>query len=399
MTAANAEYRLPVGGLAPAAPPTPFPLVVQRELGRPRLDLGRELHCLFGLSFDAITLDEAARQLRRDASEQRPCFVSTPNINFVVAAQSDDAFRKSVLRSDLSLADGMPIVWAARLMGIPIRERVAGSDLFELLCRPSATPLKTYFFGGPDGVAERAARALNAQQGGLRCVCFASPGFGSIADISSPEMIDRINASEADFVVVALGAKKGQAWIEHNRHRLKAPLISHLGAVVNFVAGSVHRAPVLWQRIGMEWLWRVKEEPALWRRYAYDGWALGRLALNRVLPCALAVAWHRLFDRPAPPRHETTSIGGRAVIRLSGAWTREALPPLRREMASWLARDAATVQFDLSAVTWVDSAVLGLLLLIDEWQGEVRAVLPGSAPPPSVRRLFHWHGAEGLLRP
>jgi N-acetylglucosaminyldiphosphoundecaprenol N-acetyl-beta-D-mannosaminyltransferase len=400
MTAVKAEHRPSAGGLAPADSSKPSTLVVQREAGTPHLDLGRELHCLFGLSFDAITLDEAARRLRRSASGQQRCFISTPNVNFVVAAQNDDAFRKSVLHSDLSLADGMPIVWAARLMGAPIRERVAGSDLFELLCRPHAAPLKVYFFGGPDGVAERAARALNAQQGGLRCVGFASPGFGSIAEISSPDMIDRINASGADFVVVALGAKKGQAWIEHNRYRLEAPLISHLGAVVNFVAGSVNRAPVLWQRFGMEWLWRVKEEPALWRRYVNDGWALGRLVLSRVLPCALAMASHRLFGRlHAPPRHETTSKGSLAVVRLSGAWTREALPSLRREMASWLARDAATLQFDLSEVTWVDSALLGLLLVFDEWQGEARAVLPGSTPKRAVRRLFRWHGAESLLNP
>lgn len=397
MTAVKAEHTPSTGALAPADSPKPSGLVVQREPGHPHLDLGRELHCLFGLSFDALSLDEAARQLRRSASGKQRCFISTPNVNFVVAAQNDDAFRKSVLHSDLSLADGMPIVWAARLMGIPIRERVAGSDLFERLCRPDATPLKAYFFGGPDGVAERAARALNAQQGGLMCVGFASPGFGSIADISSPEMIDRINASEADFVVVALGAKKGQAWIEHNRHRLEAPLISHLGAVVNFVAGSVNRAPVLWQRIGMEWLWRVKEEPALWRRYVDDGRAFGRLVLSQVLPCALAVARHRLFGLASTaPHYDVLRNEERTVIRLAGQWTGSYLLPLRREMASLLAQ-GEPVQFDLSGITWIDSAVLGLLVLIDEWQGQIKTVLPGSALTRTVRRIFKWHGAEHLL--
>jgi len=363
----------------------------------PRLDLGRNVHCLFGLVFDAVTLDEAARQLRSDATKCRPCFVSTPNVNFVIAAETDTAFRNSVLHSDLSLADGMPIVWAARLMGIPIRERVAGSDLFEHLRRSDAAPLKVYFFGGPDGVAERAASALNSHGGGLHCVGFDSPGFGSIDDISGAEQIRRINASGADFVIVALGAKKGQAWIERNRRRLVAPLISHLGAVVNFVAGSVNRAPAAWQRLGLEWLWRVKEEPALWTRYWHDGLALARMTLTRVVPCAVTVACRGfLGEADAAPRHDLIDEGGRTVIRLFGRWTVEALPPLREQMASLLGQGVA-IQFDLSGVTWVDSALLGLLLLFDEWQSTEPALLPGKPLTPLVRRLFRWHGAECLL--
>lgn len=370
---------------------------VQRAPDQPQLDLGRNVHCLFGLTFDAVTLDEAAERLRRDSYECRPCFVSTPNVNFIIEALSDPAFRGSVLRSDLSLADGMPIVWAARLMGIPIPQRVAGSDLFEHLQRPGGRPLKVYLFGGPEGIAERAAAALNVQGGGLQCAGFESPGFGSVSDLSSPQQIERINASSADFVVVALGAKKGQAWIEHNRHRLRAPLICHLGAVINFVAGSVNRAPRTWQQLGLEWLWRVKEEPSLWRRYFRDGSALVGLALSRVLPCSLAVARDRLFSAPdANPRHELVEQDGQVIIRLTGRWTAEALLPLKRDMVSSL-RHGSTIQFDLSAVTWLDSAVLGMLVLFDTWQATPPAMLPGTAITPTVRRLFRWHGAEGLL--
>jgi len=87
-------------------------------------------------------------------------------------------------------------------------------------------------------------------------------------------VLQAINASQADFLVVALGAKKGQAWILHNLEHLQVPVVSHLGAVVNFVAGTVQRAPAAWQRAGLEWLWRIKEEPALFGRYWNDGLAL-----------------------------------------------------------------------------------------------------------------------------
>jgi N-acetylglucosaminyldiphosphoundecaprenol N-acetyl-beta-D-mannosaminyltransferase len=379
------------------APPSAW--IVQRAPGAPRLNLGRNVHCLFGLTFDAVTLDEAVHLVRQDAHAQRPCFISTPNVNFVVAAQTDAAFRDSVLRSDLSLADGMPIVWAARLMGVPIRQRVAGSDLFERLHQPGAAPLKIFFFGGPDGVAAQAAQALNAQGGTLQCVGFESPGFGSIEDISSEAQIDRINASGADFIVVALGAKKGQAWIEHNRHRLNAPLISHLGAVVNFVAGTVERAPTAWRSVGLEWLWRIKEEPSLWRRYANDGHALVKLLFTQVLPCAWARTVRRHFGA-APvgnTTHEVSVTPGTATIRLSGVWDADALAHLKRDVAPLLQK-GATVQFDLAAVSWLDSAMLGFLMLLDEWQREAPILAAGAVLRPEVLRLIHWHGAGALLR-
>jgi len=217
-------------------------LEVRRADGA-RLDLGRPVEALLGLPFDALSLDEAVAEVRRCARERRPCFLSTPNVNFAVAAQDDQAFRASVLHSDLSLADGMPIVWAARLLGSRLPERVSGSDLFARLQREPGEPLKVYFFGGPDGVAERAAAALDTRGGGLRCVGFDSPGFGSVEAMSGEERIARINGSGADFLVVSLGARKGQAWIERNRARLAPPVISHLGAVVNFVAGELRRSP------------------------------------------------------------------------------------------------------------------------------------------------------------
>lgn len=365
-------------------------LVVSRGPGGPRLDLGRNLAVVLGLPFDRLTLDEAAAEVRRCARERRPCFISTPNVNFAVAAQGDAAFRASVLHSDLSLADGMPIVWAARLLGQRLPQRVSGSDLFARLAQAEGDPLKVYFFGGPEGVAERAAAALNARGGGLRCVGFDSPGFGSVEDMSGAERIARINASGADFVVVSLGARKGQAWIERNRARLSAPVISHLGAVVNFVAGEVRRAPVALQRLGLEWLWRIKEEPALWRRYAGDG-----LAVLRLFAGAIGPALRRRRGGGGPASLQVERRPGLALLRLGGDWTADAAHRLAAEAARAL-RQGAAVQVDAGAATTLDARVVALLMLIDEWQAPgARALLP-TALAPAVHDALRRCGAEYL---
>ena len=238
-----------------------------------------------GLPFHPVTTAQAVDRLCVAMRDRQRLFLSTPNLNFLVAAQTDAAFRESVLQSDLSVADGMPILWLARRQGTPLPERVAGSDVFDALRRGAGQgvlgrPVKVFFFGGPPGVAQQACDVLNAEhaQGGpMQGVGALSPGFGSVAEMSTPEVLATINASGADFLVVALGAKKGQAWIMHNLPHLQVPVVSHLGAVVNFVAGTVRRAPVRWQRWGLEWLWRIKEEPALFSRYWHDGWAFWRL--------------------------------------------------------------------------------------------------------------------------
>ena len=158
--------------------------------------------------------------------------------------QNDPEFRESLLLSDLCPADGMPIVWIARLTGIPIKHRIAGSDIFEALkARPHPKrPLKVFLFGAKESVAAAAARALNVTAG-LSCVGWICPGWGTVDELSQEIFIDQINSSNADFLVATLGAVKGQLWLKRNHRRLRIPIRSHLGATVHFQAGTVKRAP------------------------------------------------------------------------------------------------------------------------------------------------------------
>ena len=118
-------------------------------------------------------------------------------------------------------------------------------------------------------------------------------GFGSVAEMSASDCIDEINSSGADLLVAALGAKKGQMWLLRNHRTLRIPIRAHLGATLNFQAGTVRRAPSVVRKLGLEWLWRIKEEPHLWSRYGHDGIVLLRLALTRVLPFTILTHWLR----------------------------------------------------------------------------------------------------------
>ena len=358
-------------------------------------DFSRRVYCVLGLPFDAVNMEETVDLLLSCAEDAERCFFSTPNLNFLITSLGDAAFRDSVMRSSLSLADGMPIVWLARLLGLPITTRVAGATVFEQLRAQHAMPLKVFFFGGPDGVAQQAADVLNANAGGMHCVGACSPGFGTLEDMSTPAIIERINASNADLLVVALGAKRGQAWIEHNLGTLRVPLVSHLGAVVNFVAGTVSRAPSGVGKSGLEWLWRIKEEPALWRRYWSDGMALLRLLTTSALPAALDARRVRAATT-APVLHERDE-GQHYTLTLGGAWHDAALHELRKALARTTAR-RRDVRLELLADCNLDSAALGLLLLLYGHQSRVGAALTVQAKGAAVRRTMRLQNVAFLLQ-
>jgi N-acetylglucosaminyldiphosphoundecaprenol N-acetyl-beta-D-mannosaminyltransferase len=362
-------------------------------------DFRRDVHCVLGLPFDAVSEAQAEEALRRCAREGRRNFLSTPNLDFAVHCLTDAAFRESVQQSHLSVADGWPIVLAARLLGVPLPERVTGSTLFERLCTPTEQKMSVYFFGGPDGAAEAACQRINAiPSGGVSCVGFDAPGFGSIEEISGDDRLQRINASGADFLVVALGAKKGQAWIRHNLPLLSPPIVSHLGAVVNFAAGTVQRAPRSVQRVGLEWLWRIKEEPALWRRYAHDARVfLGQL-FTRVLPLALALR-HGRARTGAPNAQlavEHFAHGGHLLV-LSGHWAARDLAPLREQLQV-LAQVRGSLLLDLSGVEFLDSGALGLLSLMHGWQRQNGQAWGVRGASRAVRRLARLASVDYLLQ-
>jgi len=330
-----------------------------------RRDLNRDVWCVLGLPFDATTESATCEHLLNCIDTRQKCFFTTPNLNFAITASRDQAFRQSVIDSDWVVADGMPLIWVAKKLGIPLKERVAGSSVFEALrqdARRKQRKLRIVFFGGPDGVAAEAFKKIALEDSAMEVVGFFSPGFGSVEEMSPQHVIDQINESEADMVVVALGAKRGQAWIEFNRERLNAPILTHLGAVVNFVAGTVNRAPLWMQKTGLEWAWRIWEERSLMQRYWHDGLAFIRILRESVLPYSRYLA-NMDARQHTNAVHQVQILEDQISIKLQGAYSFNNLDELRTSVIQHLSL-GRPFRLKCSEVSHIDGAFLGLMLLI-----------------------------------
>lgn len=364
-------------------------------------DFSRNVWCILGLSFDSVTMSQAIEIIVLAASEKKSCFISTPNLNFLCTAQTDTDFRQSVINSDLSVADGMPIILLARLLNIPMPERVAGSDFIHLLSmRKTDRPFKVFFFGGEQGVAKQASFKLNELNTRLISVGYYDPGFCSVEKMSTEAIIEEINKYDIDFIIVSLGAKKGQAWIEKNRDKLKAPIVSHLGAVVNFLAGKVKRSPKWMQHLGLEWVWRIYQEPYLWKRYFDDGIQLLYMFFSCVLPYGL---WLRLNkDRLKNFSSVTTSLvfeknENVMNILLSGVCCKPNNDSLRN-LFKQLVLDKQNVVIDLTDVPIIDGEFLALCMLLKKNLMKSGKTMRLINPVGTVSRILKWNKSQYLLQ-
>lgn len=356
-------------------------------------DFDRDVWCVLGVPVDIATLPSAVQAIEIAVRDRRRLSFITPNVNFLVRASRSEEDRRRMVDADLSLVDGAPLVAIAKLLGAPIKERCAGSDVFEMLRRRpgfAGRRLRVFFFGGREGAAEAAAAALNAERGGLEAVGSLNPGYGDIATMSAPDLLERINGAEPDFLVVAMGAAKGQAWIDRNLSSLSVPVVSHLGAVVDFTGGKIARAPKIVQRIGLEWAWRIKADPSLWRRYLSDAVAFGVIALTRLAP-ALMSSRSRRTGVPATVSTVQTANG--PVVRLAGDLTSEHLTPIRQAFRS-AAQSNDRVIVDFADAGSIDGAFLGLLLMLDKGCRARGAALALAGLDRSRRRAFRAHGVS-----
>jgi N-acetylglucosaminyldiphosphoundecaprenol N-acetyl-beta-D-mannosaminyltransferase len=347
------------------------------------VDFHRNLYCVLGVPVDACSMEHVIDQLCEAAKTRRRLFLSTPNLNFIVAAQRDPEFRQSLLLSDLCPVDGMGALVICRMLGLPTNTRVAGSDIPREMAanaqRRIGRPFRVALFGGDHGVAEKAQKTINDQfKGQLECVEAIDPGFMTPDKMHDPATINRLNEAQADFLLVALGAAKGQAWILRNMKSLNTPAISHLGATINFIAGTVSRAPALVQKSGMEWLWRIKEEPKLASRYLNDGTMMGKTMLRRVLPLA---HWLKKEGQTDKLQIETVSPSPHSVIGLTGNASGHQLKDLRRHITG-IAAGSKEIDLDVSRLSKFDMEFAGIVLLLEQHglRNGVRVGLKGANP-------------------
>ena len=242
---------------------------------------------LFGIPVAKVTEEEAVARIIAFAKARNPQLstlnsqlstklVATLNVDFVANAVrgwpfgGNDELWGYLKTADLVTADGMPIVLLSKLMRDPLPERVTGADMVPAICRRCAEEgLSVYVLGGDKDIVEAAFEKLREINGREVRIAGIDPAFIKL-DQDQPEIVDRINAAKPDVLFVALGNPKQELWMGRNRAKLDVGVMIGIGGTFNFIAGKVKRAPKWMQRCGLEWIYRILQEPGrLWRRYAY----------------------------------------------------------------------------------------------------------------------------------
>lgn len=315
---------------------------------------------MLGVPFDQVTTADTLRLIGEMIASGRPHFAATANVDFVVQALNDVELRRILTNADLVLCDGMPLVWASRFLGNPLPERVTGSDLVpQLLGEAERKGWRVFFLGGTEESVAQAAENVRARHPKLQLVGTYSPPFKPLLEMDHEDIVRRVRETRPDILLVAFGCPKQEKWINMQFRKAGVPLSIGVGATIDFLAGTVRRAPLWMQRTGLEWIFRVLQEPRrLFRRYFAGLWVFGHAMLRQ---------WWRLRGIRSQARcanrivSQTTHSGVCEVVRFA---ERIDAATVRQYEALWprLAASQAHLLLKLSGVKFIDSTGVGLLV-------------------------------------
>jgi N-acetylglucosaminyldiphosphoundecaprenol N-acetyl-beta-D-mannosaminyltransferase len=224
---------------------------------------------VLGVRIDASTLEDATSRIGGWIAAGERTYVCVCSVNNVVEARRSTQYRQVLNASGLNTSDGMPLVWHLHRHGHPWARRVYGPDLVLAICQASRdTSWRHFYYGGSDGVAESFSARMAERFPGLKVAGSLSPPFARVDDLCTDEVAARINSSDADIVWVGLSTPKQEQWMARMRDRLEAPVLIGVGAAFDFHTNRLRQAPEWAQNRGLEWLFRLIQEPRrLWRRY------------------------------------------------------------------------------------------------------------------------------------
>lgn len=337
---------------------------------------------ILGVLFDNVTMAKAIEAIERMVASRQPHYLVTANVDFVVQAQEDVELRRILFDAHMVLCDGTPLVWASRLLGNPLLERVAGADLVPLLLGVAAEKGYRVFFLG--ATSESVAHAVENQKRihpNLIIAGFYSPPFNKLLEMDHEEIQRRILEAKPDLLFVSLGCPKQEKWIAMHYRSLGVPVCAGVGATIDFLAGTVKRAPVWMHHLGIEWIYRLLQEPRrLFKRYARDLWVFGWKIILQL--------WHL--------RLRTRQVEGAQAGAVHGPeqnWQRVELPEwfdteAARDNSALLEQivaDSRPCLLETHKVKFIDSTGVGWLVRL---QKEIRSVgrdLVLVAPSPKLR--------------
>ena len=379
------EQPIPIA-ILPSRTPRPSTAAGRTALSKPPISL-------LGIPFDPVTLVEAVDRIGEMIESGAPHQLVTPNVDFLVQAQKDVELRRILINADLVLCDGTPLVWASRWFGNPLPERVAGADLVpQLLDAAVRRKWRVYFLGGAPEVTARAVTSLKARLPGLTICGHHSPPFRPLLGMDHEDILDRIRVAKPDLLLVSFGCPKAEKWIAMHKHRLGVPVSIGVGATIDFLAGQVQRAPVWARQAGLEWLFRMAQEPRrLGHRYARDLFAFTTAIAGQTWHLqahargwrSAAHAWPELLDGEWEFIEMPQRLDARAVHSNAAIWERGA---------------QCHLAVDLAEVRFIDSTGVGLLLWLRKVSSANRRHLFLVAPSPSVRRALTFAGLSSFFR-
>ncbi len=230
---------------------------------------------ILGLPVHMVQIPEVIR-LMVDwlvSERNRLHWIVVADMHGVFEAQKNVEFRRLLQTADLTVPDGISLVWVARRKGFRLKHRVSGTDLMRAFFgRAQHSGWKSYFYGDTDRTLRHLVPNLHREFPGLSIAGSYSPPFRPLTPAEDRAVIRRINKAKPDVLWVSLGLPKQEQWIADHRDQLEVPLVLGVGAALKFLAGTVRRAPIWIGDCGLEWLWRLAHEPRrLWRRVLIEG--------------------------------------------------------------------------------------------------------------------------------
>lgn len=225
---------------------------------------------LFGCYIDNLTMAETLQKIEEFIESTTPHQHVVVNVNKIIKVSKDENLKNIINNCDLINADGMPIVWASRSLGKPLKERVAGIDLFEKLLRKAENKnWKVYFLGATDSIVKKLIQILKERHPALKIAGFRN---GYWSDREEIEVVKRIRDSSCDILFVGVSSPKKEIFLKKYLKDLNVPFVMGVGGAFDLLAGKVKRAPGWMQNAGMEWFYRFLKEPRrLFRRYFVEG--------------------------------------------------------------------------------------------------------------------------------
>lgn len=224
---------------------------------------------VLGVRVDAVQLADAVAQLRRwiDDRESTTRFVAVTGMHGIAESRESSEFRRVLNAADLVVPDGMPLVWVGRTKGHRLPHRVCGSELMDDFCRVSGSAYRHFFYGGAPGVADELARTLH-QKHGIVVAGTYTPPFRPLTKDEEKDSATRLEQSAPDVIWVGLSTPKQEHWMYQQRTKLRVPIMLGVGAAFDMNSGRSRRAPQWMRESGLEWLFRLLQDPRrLWRRY------------------------------------------------------------------------------------------------------------------------------------